>query len=108
MTYSGDTIINNLRSITWPTSAGSVYITMSEQAPFGYVLGYNSKLDFAADIYLRELWTWMFYDTNAPINLSNNEIAGSATFSFQDPLYLRPPLQRQVQRRLHSCLRSSL
>jgi hypothetical protein len=53
---------------------------MSEQAPFGHVLSYNSKLDFAADIYLRESWTWMFYDTSVSINLGSNEIAESAHF----------------------------
>jgi hypothetical protein len=79
-TYSGDSIINNLRCLTWDTTAGSVYITMTEQAPFGYVLGYNSKLGFAADIYLRESWTWMFYDASVSINLGNNQIAESARF----------------------------
>lgn len=79
-TYSGNTIINNLRCLTWATTAGSVYITMTEQAPFGYVFGYDSKLDFAADMYLRESWTWMFYDTNARINVDSNQIAESAHF----------------------------
>lgn len=35
-TFDGDTLVNNLRGITWPTSDGSVTISMSEQPPHGY------------------------------------------------------------------------
>jgi hypothetical protein len=39
-TFIGGALANNLYALTWPTSSGSVYITMSETAPHGYVLGH--------------------------------------------------------------------
>jgi hypothetical protein len=37
-TYIGGKLANNLYALTWPTSSGSVYITMTETAPHGYVV----------------------------------------------------------------------
>jgi len=70
---SSDVITNELRCITWDTSSGSTYISMTEEPPKG-----NS-------------WTWMFYDSSEPLNLDQNEIAESAHFIFSGSLLPTAP-----------------